>query len=123
MTNTSKITALFAASTIAAASLLSGTAFAQVTGAIPNSPSAVEADTGMGTRAQGSPVTVKRVDALENDEMRRYENISADEIAAAQQEIASNPALAAELQAQGVQLNNVVDIQTFSNGGALVYVR
>ena len=66
---------------------------------------------------------MQRIDALEDDAARQFENISADQLAAAQQELQSNPGLVSELQAKGVQLNNVVDVQAFSNGGVLVYVR
>jgi hypothetical protein len=137
MTKTSKLTAFAAASAIALAGLLPVSAFAQETGSIPSSSSSAAAaainsddnmpagldDSAPGRIAAASPVTVKRIDALENDQARLYENISADQLAATQQELQANPGLVSELQAKGVQLNNVVDIETFSNGGALVYVR
>ncbi len=126
MTKTSKLTAFAAASAIAVASMLPVAAFAQETGAIPNSSTSAEAakDIGVaGTGQAASPVIVQRIDGLENDEARAFENLTADQVAAAQQEITANPALAAELQSQGVQLNNVVDVITFPDGNALVYVR
>jgi hypothetical protein len=132
MTISSKITALTAATVIGVSSMLPLTAFAEELGSIPNSSSSAEAarDVGpgidpgtTGSIADASPVTVKRIDALEDDEARQFENISQDRLAAAQQELQSNPGLVTELQSKGVQLNNVVDVQTFGNGGVLVYVR
>ena len=123
MTKLSKITNIFAASTIVAASILSSAAFAQETGSIPNSLASAEAEAAMGPMVKGSPITVTRIDALEDDEARRFENMSTDQLAAVQEELTFSPALTAELQAQGVKLSDVVDVQRFSNGGALVYVR
>lgn len=135
---TSKLTALAAATAIAAATLLPAAAFAQELGAVPSSSGSAAAarnytsdgdssvpidDVRTGSIAAASPVTVKRIDALENDEARQFENLSQDQVSAAQQELQANPGLVSELQAKGVQLKNVVDVQTFSNGGALVYVR
>jgi hypothetical protein len=131
---TSKFTALAAASAIAVASIFPVSAFAQNAGSIPNSSGSAEAsemiepgagiDQGTtGSIAPASSITVKRIDALENDEARQFENLSQDQLAAAQQELQANPGLVSELQAKGVQLNNVVDVQTFGNGGVLVYVR
>jgi hypothetical protein len=133
MLNTPKSTLIAAASIFAVSSFALAPSFAEELGSIPSSSSsAAAADHNIrgqldnmrtGSIAAASPVTVKRIDALENDEARQFENISAGQLAEAQQELQANPGLASELQAQGVQLNNVVDIQTFSNGGALVYVR
>jgi hypothetical protein len=148
MTKISKFTSFAVASAIAAASLLPHAAFAQTTDAIQMSPSSptmnntgqpasegtrnipasndpmsVEAGPGYGRIAAASPVTVQRIDALAMNEASRLENISADQLAATQQEIAANPGLAAELRAKGVQINDVVDVISFPNGTSLVYVR
>jgi hypothetical protein len=138
MLNIRKSALIAAASIFAVSGFALAPSFAEQLGSIPSSPSsaaaaaAPSADYRMrgqldnvrtGSIAAASPVTVRRIDALENDEARQFENISADQLSAAQQELQANPGLASELRAQGVQLNNVVDIQTFSNGGALVYVR
>jgi hypothetical protein len=138
MLNTSKSALIAAASIFAVSGFALAPSFAEQLGSIPSSSSSAIAagtissddNTPAGldkirtaSIAAASPVTVKRIDALENDEARQYENISADRLAATQQELQANPGLVSELQAQGVQLNNVVDIETFSNGGALVYVR
>jgi hypothetical protein len=148
MTNISKFTTFAAASAIAAASFLPLAAFAQTTDIFQMSPSSptmkntgqsasegtrnipasndamsVEVVPGYGRIAAASPVTVERIDSLAMNEASRLENIGAEELAATQQEIAANPALAAELRAKGVQLNDVVDVISFPNGTALVYVR
>jgi hypothetical protein len=134
MSNTSKFTALAAASAIAVASIFPVSAFAQDAGSIPSSSGSAAAsqiiepgvgiDQGTtGSIAPASRVNVKQIGALENDEARQFENITADQLAAAQQKLQDNPGLVSELQAKGVQLNNVVDVQTFGNGGVLVYVR
>ena len=77
-----------------------------------------------GSIGPASSVTVQRVDALDtNDQRAQFENLGADALAMAQEKISSNPALASQLRAQGVQINNVVKVIEFSNGEALVYVR
>jgi hypothetical protein len=138
MLNTPKSALIAAASIFAVSGFALAPSFAQEVKVIPglsssatagrttssddNAPSQID-NVRTGSIAAASPVTVKRIDALDNDAARQYENISADNLAATQQELQANPGLVSELQAQGVQLKNVVDIQTFSNGGALVYVR
>lgn len=138
MLTTPKSALIAAASIFAVSSFALAPSFAEQLGSIPSSSSsAIAAGTlstsdypsgqldnvRTGSIATASPVTVQRIDALENDDARQYENISADRIAAAQEKLQATPGLISELQAKGVQLNNVVDVQTFSNGGALVYVR
>jgi hypothetical protein len=138
MLNIPKSALIAAASVFAVSGFTLAPSFAQDVKAIPglslsvkdgrtassddNAPSQID-NVRTGSIAAASPVTVQRIDALENDEARQYENISADRLAAAQEKLQSTPGLISELQAQGVQLNNVVGVQTFSNGGALVYVR
>ena len=98
-------TALVAAAALAGLAGLAP-AFAQETGSI-----------------NPASVTVQRIDALSNDEQRSYENLSADQLAMAQEKISANPSLASALNAQGVQLKNVVKVIEFPNGSALVYQR
>ena len=98
-------TALIAAAALAGLSSLAP-AFAQETGSI-----------------NPANVTVQRIDALNNDEQRSYDNLSADQLAMAQEKISANPSLVSALNAQGVQLKNVVKVIEFPNGSALVYQR
>jgi hypothetical protein len=138
MLNTPKSALIAAASIFAVSGFALAPSFAEQLGSIPSSSSSAAAavapssdynrpgqidNVRTGSIAAASPVTVKRIDALESDEARQFENISAGQLAAAQEKLQANPGLVSELQAQGVQLNNVVGVQTFSNGGALVYVR
>jgi hypothetical protein len=133
MTISSKLTAFAAASAIAAASLMPVAGFAQETGTVSPSSSSLDANKsineqtsqpeGLPDSAAASQITVTRIDSLEEGEASQFQNISQDRLAATQQELQANPGLVSELQAKGVQLNNVVDIQAFPNGGVLVYVR
>ncbi len=68
-------------------------------------------------------VLVQNIDTLTNDEQRSYENLSPAQLAMAQEKISANPSLASALNAQGVQLKNVVKVIEFPNGSALVYQR
>jgi hypothetical protein len=135
---TSKFTALAAATAIGVTSILPITAFADNVRDTASSPPsvteglAVESDSIVsgevdqittGSIAEPTKIIIKRISALENDEALQFDNISQDQLAAAQEKLQANPSLASELQAEGVQLNNVVSVETFNDGGALVYVR
>lgn len=98
-------TALIAAAALVGLSSLAP-AFAQETGSI-----------------NPADVLVQNIGALSNDEQRSYENLSAGQLALAQEKISANPSLASALNAQGVQLKNVVRVIEFPNGSALVYQR
>jgi hypothetical protein len=104
MRNASK-TALFAAAALAGLSSLVP-AFAQETGSI-----------------NPADVLVQRIDTLSNDEQRAFDNPAPGQLAMAQEKISANPSLASALNAQGVQLKNVVKVIEFPNGSALVYQR
>jgi hypothetical protein len=133
MTISSKLTAFAAASALAAVSIAPVAGFAQETGSVSSSTSAIDANEsvdaetsvpeGLPESAAASQINIKRIDALEEGEASQFQNITEDQMAAAQQELQANPGLVSELEAKGVQLNNVVDIQAFPNGGVLVYVR
>jgi hypothetical protein len=135
---TSKLTALAAATIFSVTSVLPMAAFADNDRDVPSSPSvgtpgiAIDSDTNVsgeidqtttGSIAEPTKIIIKRISALENDEALQFENVSQDQLAAAQAKLQANPELASQLQADGVQLNSVVSVETFNDGGALVYVR
>jgi hypothetical protein len=134
MTISSKLTTFALASALAATSLAPVAGFAQETGSVsPSSSSVLDTNEsvteetsqpeGLPDSAAASQINIKRIDSLEEGEASQFQNISQDQLAAAQEELQANPGLMSELQAKGVQLNNVVDIEAFPNGGVLVYVR
>ncbi|NML73181.1 hypothetical protein HHL25_03475 [Rhizobium sp. S-51] len=102
---------------IALASVL---ALGTVSGGVAMAQSAVVAE---------DNVTVVRIDSLDNgkdrDEFTRLSNLATDQAAMseAQTAVSADPMLVAALEAQNVQLTNVVHVQTAANGGKVVYVR
>jgi hypothetical protein len=106
MLNTPKSALIAAASIFAVSGLALSPSFAQQTGSI-------------------NPVNVivQRIDALNNDEKRTYENLSPDQLSMAQEKISANPSLVSALTAQGVNPKDVVKVIEFPNGSALVYQR
>ena len=74
-------------------------------------------------------IHVVRIDSLNNDtgrgEYDRLTKLSANEAAMseAQAMVSADPMLVAALEAQNVQLTNVVHVQTAANGGKIAYVR
>jgi hypothetical protein len=133
MTISSKLTTFALASALAATSLAPVAGFAQETGSVSPSSSVLDTNEsiteetsqpeGLPDSAAASQINIKRIDSLEEGEASQFQSISQDQLAAAQEELQANPGLMSELQAKGVQLNNVVDIEAFPNGGVLVYVR
>ncbi len=74
-------------------------------------------------------VSVVRIDSLNNDQNRseydRLKQLSMSDngMSEAQAMVTADPMLVAALEAENVQLTNVVHVQTAANGGKVVYVR
>ncbi|MBO3760831.1 hypothetical protein [Ciceribacter sp. L1K22] len=107
-----------------AASSLGGIAMAQ-TATTTMAPDA----TTTGSTVADDNYTIVRLSSLNNDtDRQQYERLSlvandASQVQEAQAEVAANPALAAQLQAENVQMENIIEVDTAANGGKIIYVR
>jgi hypothetical protein len=104
---------------------VSGVALAQTAAEPMVDSTATTGSTTMSTEG----VNIVRLDSLDNDQNRqqhtRLEQLANDQsaMAEAQAEVSADPAIAQALQAQSVEVMNVIDVETAANGGKVVYVK
>lgn len=103
---------------------ISGAALAQTPAPMVDSTTTTASTTGM---AEG--VSIVRLDSLNNDQNRqqhtRLKQISMDQAATAEAQaaVSADPAMAAAVAAESVELINIIHVDTAANGGKIVFIR